>query len=368
MTILHPVRQRLSAARLYAVVVPAPFTPPDALVRRVEDLVSAGADIVQLDLDGWDRHDAVSLLNRCLPILVTTGRLLVVGHVVDVAADLGADALLIGPGQELSADLVERLAPQVAIGREVGDEVQVGSALESGQVDFLVLIGDRAAQVAARAHQLAPLDVPDAYEDPQEGSLPWFVDIGPRWPERAALPQRACRVRFHVSVPADSPVGEPSQQLRADVADLASRVAERWDRDEALVARREQVRAQNSAASTSFVPLEGGGRPEPARVSSVTGRAAGEAYDSEVYDSEAYDTDAYDTDAYDSEAYGTGTDADGPDADDADHRRSEREAGAEQQRSGPLRGLLGRVFRRGQAEGRDPGPGSEGAADGGVRE
>lgn len=367
MTILHPVRQRLSAARLYAVVVPAPFTPPDALVRRVEDLVSAGVDVVQLDLDGWEDHDALGVLNRCTPVVVPTGRLLVVAHAVDVALDLGADALLLDPAQELPAGVPERLGAQAAVGREVGDEVQVGAALESEQIDFLVLIGDRAVQVAARAHQLSPLDVPDAYEDQQAGSRPWFVDIGPQWPDPAALPEPACRIRFHVSVPADSPVADPSPQLRADVADLAARVAARWDRDEALVARREQAWARNSAASTSFAPTGADASQGASTTSDGAVGARTDPYDTEPYAGDPDVGASYAGDPYDSEAV-------------RDYGHSGR-AGEEADRaaSHPIRDFLSRAFHLGQPRPRDerapgagnvgrPGAGSDGATDGGVGE
>lgn len=251
-TFLQPVRQRLSAARLFAVLVPAPFTPPDALVRRVEDLVAGGVDVVQLDLTGWEHADAVGVLNRCLPVVLPTGRLLVVGNDPEVAIDLGADAMLLGPAQNLPAQLPERLGAQAALGREVGDEVQLRGALESPDLAFVVLIGDRSAQVAERAHQLAPLAATDAYTDPVGGVRPWFVDLGVRWTDPAALPPRPCRVRFHVGVPADSPVDDSSEHLRADVADLAARLGALWDDDTELEAVREQVLADNSAASTTF--------------------------------------------------------------------------------------------------------------------
>lgn len=367
MTILPPVRQRLSAARLYAVVVPAPFTPPDALVRRVEDLVSAGVDVVQLDLDGWEHHVALGVLNRCTPVVVPTGRLLVVAHAVDVAVDLGADALLLGPAQELAADVPQRLGPQAAVGREVGDEVQVGAALESGQIDFLVLIGDRAAQVAARAHQLAPLDVPDAYEDPQVGSRPWFLDIGPQWPDPAALPEPACRIRFHVSVPEDSPVADPSPRLRADVAELAARVAARWDRDEALVARREQAWARNSAASTSFTPTAAAASQGASATSDGAGGARTDPHATDPYAGDPDVGAPYSGDPYDSDAV-------------RDYGRSGR-AAQQTERAGshPIRDFFSRAFHLGQPRprgerapgaGNAGGPGAEshGATDGGVRE
>lgn len=214
--------------------------------------MAGGVDVVQLDLTGWEHADAVGVLNRCLPVVLPTGRLLVVGNDPEVATDLGADALLLGPAQNLSAQLPERLGAQAAIGREVGDEVQLRGALESPDLAFVVLIGDRSAQVAERAHQLAPLAATDAYADPVGGVRPWFVDLGVRWTDPAALPPRPCRVRFHVGVPADSPVGDSSEQLRADVADLAARVGALWEDDAELGAVRDQVLADNSAASTTF--------------------------------------------------------------------------------------------------------------------
>lgn len=252
MTILYPVRQRLAAARLYAVVLPAPFTPPDALVRRVEDLVAAGVDVVQVDLTGWDHDDAVAVLNRCTPVLVPTGRLLVVGHAADVAVDLGADALLLGPAQNLPDIVVEQLGRQAAFGREVGDEVQLSGALEAPELDFIVLIGDRAGQVAERAHQLAPLAAVDASADPDSGARPWFVDLGAHWTDPGVLPARPCRVRFQVQVPADSPIDQPSEQLRGDAAGLAARVSALWDGDEELAAVRREVFAENAEASSTF--------------------------------------------------------------------------------------------------------------------
>ena len=106
-------------------------------------------------------------------------------------------------------------------------------------------------QVAERAHQLAPLAATDAYADPVGGVRPWFVDLGVRWTDPAALPPRPCRVRFHVGVPADSPVGDSSEQLRADVADLAARVGALWEDDAELGAVRDQVLAQVAAGQLS---------------------------------------------------------------------------------------------------------------------
>ncbi|SDB80139.1 Thiamine monophosphate synthase/TENI [Raineyella antarctica] len=328
MTILQPVCQRLSAARLYAVVVPAPFTPPDALVRRVEDLVASGVDILQLDLDGWEHDDAVAVLNRCTPVVVPTGRLLVVGHAPDVAVDLGADALLLGPAQALPGDVPGRLGPQAAIGREVGDEEHLGELLEGRDVSFVVLVGGRAAQVAERAHQLAPLAGPDACADPAAGTRPWFVDIGSHWPDPVAVPERACRIRFEVFVPADSPITEPSPQLRVDIADLASRVAARWEADEALAAERDRLAAENSAASTSFRARTDGGRSGAA--------------------------DPYDTDAV------------------RNYRSSSERAGGERlDWPRPIREFFARAFHRAPA-GRGPADGgqdgSDAATHGGVRE
>ena len=348
MTILHPVRQRLSAARLYAVVVPAPFTPPDALVRRVEDLVSAGVDIVQLDLDDWAPHDAVAVLNRCAPVVVPTGRLLVVAHDPSVAIDLGADAMLLGPAQNLPSDLIAKLGPHATFGREVSDEGQLSAALEARNLYFVVLIGDRSTQVAARAHQLAPLAVPDAYADPQAGSRPWFVDLGPEWTDPAAVPERACRVRFDVFVPADSPTTESIPQLRADVAAFASLVARRWDEDDSLTARRDREYAENSASSTSF-QVPGTGEDAPADLYDPA-----DPYDSAPYDSaDPYDDDSdpQDSDPQDSDPQDSADPHDTADPYDSDavhnyRNRSERSGGVRHDRPRPIRDFLNRVFHR----------------------
>lgn len=278
-TILLPVRQRLSAARLYAVLVPAPFTPPDALLRRVEDLVVGGVDVVQFALDGWDRRDALALLERCHGVTVPTGRLVVVAHDPELAVSLGADVLLLASEQNLPLGLGDRLGPQAAIGREVGEPAQLREGFEDDRLSFLVLAGDRAADLATAAHRLAPLAAPDAYADPVGRARPWFVDLGERWTDPPALPERACRVRFEVFVPADSPAEAPSVPLRSDVAELAARVGRRWDEDPGLTALRERVLAENAVASTGFRSARRGASPTVTRDAHEDGGERGRSRD-----------------------------------------------------------------------------------------
>lgn len=251
MTVLLPVRRRLALARLWAVLVPSPFTPPDVLLRRVEDVLAGGADVVQLALDDWDSADALRLLRRCALTTGALGRLLVVAHDPQLAVDLGADALLLGSEQNLPEDLLGRLGPGAALGREVADAHQLVEALGETHLAFLVLIGDRSGRLVADAHGHGPHVVREEFADPVSGPMPWFLALGD-WSAPAALPPRPCRVRFEVPVLASAPADEPSARLRADVRALAAGVEQRWAADPTVARKRAAELAAASAASRSF--------------------------------------------------------------------------------------------------------------------
>ncbi|MEA5155190.1 thiamine phosphate synthase [Raineyella sp.] len=253
MTVLLPVRRRLAMARLWAVLVPSPFTPPEALLRRVEDLLAAGAEVVQVVLDDWEAADALRLLRRCAVTTGALGRLLVTAHDPELAVDLGAEALLLGSEQNLPEDLLGRLGPGAAVGREVADAHQLLEALREEHLAFLVLIGDRAERLARDAHDHGPRVVRDEFADPVTAPLPWFIDLGTDWNAPGSMLAGPCRVRFEVPVPVSSPTDEPSPGLRADVRALAARVEQRWAADPTVARHRVAEWAAASAASRSFL-------------------------------------------------------------------------------------------------------------------
>lgn len=270
-TILRTVPDRLASARLYANLRPAPFTPPAALVRRCEDLVAAGVDVVQLSLEGWSPDDALGVVREASGIVVAASKLLVVSRDVDLASAFGADVVVLGPGQPLPPE--GALPASSVVGRDAYDLAAVRAGFEEDGLGLLVLRNcgygasdsaqGRAADMVAHAFEQAPLGARGSIVDAGGGARPWFVDVGSAWTDARALPTRACRVRFDVFVPSDSPVDAASEPLRADVASLRDHLAEVYAQDPGIRAAQQAVQQDNSAASTGFRAPRDGEHSEP---------------------------------------------------------------------------------------------------------
>jgi len=204
-TILFPVRDRVASARLWATVLPAPFTPAGAVVARASDLLWSGVDIIDVDLSDWNRADAVALVRVLVGLTRRPEVFVAVDSDASLAEEAGVEVLLLAPAQTTSG-LPGWLPARGALVRRVTDPGAVQTAMRERGIDAVIVPGDPRSVGAAEA----------------DDRRAWFADLGAGWTDPAVLPQVACRLHIDVAVPADSPE-KPVTRLREDVAALVAR-------------------------------------------------------------------------------------------------------------------------------------------------
>lgn len=203
-------RERLNAARLYAIT---PDAPPEEIERLVGAWLRGGADVVQLRAKALPRGRLLALARRLRDACARMGALFIVNDHVDVALLVQADGVHLG-ADDLSLVSARQIAgPEFVIGASASTP-EAGRAAEAQGADYLGTGPAYATPIKAEKPVIGPAGVAAVQ---QVVRIPVFAIGGiesSRIRElRAAGVRRACVIRALAA--AEDPESETRQLKEA---------------------------------------------------------------------------------------------------------------------------------------------------------
>lgn len=169
MTALIGLKDNLALSRLQVITDLRGGT--DAFVAFLDQLFSAGVDLVQVRDDSVDDATLREALDAAVQPTFDHQKLLCVGRKTDVAADFAADLLHLGSTDGDLGDARQRLGKWSLVGRSVHDRAQLDHALREA-ADWITVgpvYGTDAPGLALIEQAAAIVAVGD------EASVPWFA-------------------------------------------------------------------------------------------------------------------------------------------------------------------------------------------------
>lgn len=192
------------------------------LARFLEAVVTGGVDVVRIYEPGLDHDIELAALRTAWDVAARHRHLVMVSDSAALAADFGADAVLLAdaPDAAGTADFRSRLGRFTRLGGTARDGAELQRLLEDRSIDFLTVDAEADLDLAAAAAEAAPVGSLD--------SKPWYAAgefDAARLDEAIAVGVRRIAVRETLTRAADP---------HRTALQLSQRLREVWAADPAL--------------------------------------------------------------------------------------------------------------------------------------
>ena len=192
------------------------------LARFLEAAVTGGVDVVRIQEPGLDHEVELAALRTAWDVAARHRHLVMVSDSAALAADFGADAVLLSeaPDARATADFRNRLGRFTRLGSTARDDDQLQRLLADPSIDFVAVDAEDSLDLAAAAAAAAPVGALD--------SKPWYAAgefDADRLEEAIAIGVRRIAVRTTLTC-ADDP--------RRTALRLSQRLREVWSADPEL--------------------------------------------------------------------------------------------------------------------------------------
>lgn len=139
------------------------------LARFLEAAVTGGVDVVRIHEPGLDHDDELAALRTAWDVAARHRHLVMVSDSATLAADFGADAVLLSsaPDAAATAEFRSRLGRFTRLGSTVRDDEQLQRSLADASIDFVAVDAEADLDLVALAAELAPVGALD--------SKPWYA-------------------------------------------------------------------------------------------------------------------------------------------------------------------------------------------------
>ncbi len=131
MSILPAFANRLSQTRLYG-IVDFGYVAEDDVEKVTADLLSGGADILQLRAKGIPLEKVATAARKIIPLCKAVGVPFILNDYPELAVELGADGVHIGQDDGSIYDVRSRIGADMIIGRSTHSLAQARRALADG--------------------------------------------------------------------------------------------------------------------------------------------------------------------------------------------------------------------------------------------
>jgi thiamine-phosphate pyrophosphorylase len=131
MSILPAFANRLSQTRLYG-IVDFGYVAEDDVEKVTVDLLSGGADILQLRAKGIPLEKVATAARKIIPLCKAVGVPFILNDYPELAVELGADGVHIGQDDGSIYDVRSRIGADMIIGRSTHSLAQAKQALADG--------------------------------------------------------------------------------------------------------------------------------------------------------------------------------------------------------------------------------------------
>ena len=124
-------RSKLAHARLYG-IVDFGYVAPSDVVKVTQQLLTGGADIIQLRAKGAEMDQIIHAAKQILPLCKSAGIPFILNDYPELAVELGADGVHIGQDDGSIYDVRRSIGEDMLIGRSTHSLKQARNAMDDG--------------------------------------------------------------------------------------------------------------------------------------------------------------------------------------------------------------------------------------------